>query len=130
MKKLIARLQKDISKLQKTVHKEGNDLLKKIKQLDLSNNVGFTKKELLHAIGTRIKKFEPTYNTLVAEIKKNAKKAGIELDKIEKNLKSKAKKAKKEFSAFTKKKGMKSKSGNKSGSKKRTGKKPAEHVTK
>ena len=127
MKNLIARLQRDISKLQETVHKEGNDLLKKIKQMDLKN-VNATKKELLQAITTKFKKFEPTYNILVKEIKKNAKKAGIELEKIEKNLKSKANKAKKDFSAMTKQKNMKRKSSTKSGAKKRTRKKPVETV--
>lgn len=128
MKKLIARLQKDISKLQTVVNKEGNDLLKKIKAMDLKKNVDVTKKELLEVISSKFKKFEPTYNTLMDEIRKNAKKAGIELEKIEKNLKIKADKAKKDFSVFTKKKNTKTKAKSKSPVKKKARKKQGDTV--
>lgn len=89
MKTLISRIQKDITKLQKAVHKEGNELLEKIKELDLKSNLDQTKKDLMKVLTAKLKKLEPSYNTFVREIRKNAKKAGIELEKLEKTIKAK-----------------------------------------
>ncbi len=120
MKKLIARIQKDISKLQSTVQKEGNDLLKKIKKLDLKSNLEHTQQELRQVLSDKLKKMEPSYNHFVDELRKNAKKAGIDVDKIEKGLKKTANEAKKKLHIRTKKKARKT----------RTVKKPSRKATK
>jgi hypothetical protein len=120
MKKLIARLQKDISKLQDVVHKEGNDLLEKIKHLDLKKNIDFTKKELMHLLSVKLKKMEPSYNNFISELRKSAKKAGIELEKLEKNIKAKAKKAKSTFPKMNKKTKSKAKTASKGTARKKT----------
>ena len=86
MKTLIARLQKDISKLQATIHKEGNDLLTRVKKVDLKKDLEKTQKELKKVINAKLKKIEPTYNSFMTELFKNAKKAGIDLGKLEKGL--------------------------------------------
>ena len=109
MKNLISRIQKDITKLQKAVHKEGNDLLDKIKDIDFKANIDQTKKELLKVLSAKLKKIEPTYNSLVEEVRKNAKKAGVELGKLEKTIKARVatKKKKSKAKAGGKKKGRK-----------------------
>ena len=99
MKKLIARIQSDISKLQDSVQKEGNDLLDKIKKIDLKSNIEQTKTELKKVLTAKLKKIEPTYHTFVEELRKNVKKAGIDIDKIEKGIKKKASAMKKKGSA-------------------------------
>lgn len=130
MKKLLAKIQKDISKLQKVVNKEGNDLLDKIKKLDLKTNIENTREELMKVLSGKIKKLEPTYKTFIEEIRKNAKKAGLELEKFEKTLKEKAKGAKKNFGSLKKKKTGKRSTGtgSKTGNKKRTRKTGVETV--
>ncbi len=95
MKKLIARIQNDIGKLQDSVQKEGNDLLEKIKSLDLKTNLEQTKAELTKVLAAKLKKMEPTYHNFVEELRKNAKKAGIDVDKLEKGFKKKTKSLKK-----------------------------------
>lgn len=110
MNKLISRIQKDIMKLQKVVHKEGNDLLEKIKELDLKTNIDQKKKELFKVLSAKLKKMEPSYNAFIDEVRKNAKKAGVELEKIEKTIKARVgKKTKKGGKAKTggKKRGRK-----------------------
>lgn len=103
MKKLVARIQKDISKLQKTVHKEGNDLLNKIKKIDLKSNLETTRDELKKVLTAKLKKLEPTYNNFIEELRNNAKKAGIDVSKVEKNLKKKVTQAKKQLNLRTQK---------------------------
>ena len=104
MKKLIARIQRDISKLQKTVHKEGNDLLNKIKKLDLKSNLESTRDELRKVLSAKLKKMEPTYHNFIEELRKNAKRAGIDVTKVEKNLKKKVTQAKKQLKLRSKQK--------------------------
>ncbi len=99
MKKLIARIQSDISKLQDSVQKEGNDLLDKIKKIDLKSNIEQTKTELKKVLTAKLKKIECNYHTFVEELRKNVKKAGIDIDKIEKGIKKKASAMKKKGSA-------------------------------
>lgn len=120
MKKLIARIQKDISKLQDAVHKEGNDLIEKIKKLDLKSNLDQTKDDLMKLVSAKLKKIEPTYHNFVDEVRKNAKKAGIEIEKFEKNIKAKAKGAKKNLKSLQKKTSPKAKVAKKRGPKKKT----------
>ncbi len=104
MKKLVARIQRDISKLQKTVHKEGNDLLNKIKKLDFKSNLESTRDELKKVLSAKLKKMEPTYHNFIEELRNNAKKAGIDVSKVEKNLKKKVTQAKKQLNLRSKQK--------------------------
>ena len=127
MNHLISRLQKDLVKLQTTIQKEGNDLLEKIKKLDLKDNISGKKKELEKVIDTKLGRIEPVYNKVMVEIRKNAKKAGIDLVKLEKEIKKQAKAAGKKIKSkkTTKKAKKKTAAGKKTATtaKKKTAKK-------
>ena len=90
MKKVIARFQKDIGKLQETLQKESNDLIDKVKHLELIDSIDGKKRELEKIFQKKLKKLEPAYLQFVGELRKNAKKAGIDIDKLEKEIKGKA----------------------------------------
>ncbi len=110
MKSLISRLQGDLNQLQKTLQKEGNDLIKKVKGASLSKNIEVGRKEVEKLIGTKLKKLEPLYENFLEEIRKNAKKAGIDITKIEKEIKKTADVARKKLNIKeTPKKGRKKK---------------------
>lgn len=116
MKRLISKIQKDISHLQDVVHKEGNDLLEKIKHIDLKSNMEHTKVEIMKVLNAKMKNLEPTCHSILEEVRKNAKKAGIDIDKLEHTLKAKAgmvktkiKSRKKTVKKKTKKTGTKAK---------------------
>ena len=95
MKSWVARLQKDIHRLQNNIQKEGYELLEKIRGLDLKENLETKKKELEKFVEMKLRKFEPAYSKLLKELQKNAKKAGLDLSILEGGLLSKAAKAKK-----------------------------------
>ncbi len=128
MKKLITKIQKDISKFQDTIHKEGNDFLAKIKKIDFKSNIDETKKELIKVLTAKLEKMEPTYNNFLNEVRKNAKKAGIDIDKLEKNIKTKAKKVQDKFPSMKKKTKAKAKTANKSTGVKKGRKKASDSV--
>lgn len=88
MNRLVAKLQKDIEKLQQTIQKESNELLEKVRSIDLKENFEHKKKEVEKTLAQKLKKLEPAYHQFMNELKKNASKAGIDLDKIEKEIMS------------------------------------------
>lgn len=90
MNQLISRLQKDIEKLQKTIQKESNELLEKVRKVDLKDNFDHKKRDIEKALTLKLKKLEPAYHNFMDELRKNAKKAGIDIDKIEKEIMEKA----------------------------------------
>ncbi len=97
MKNLVNRVQQELSKLQSTLQKEGQDLLKRFKNLDLVDNFESKKKEIETVIEKNLKKIEPAYKKLLTQVSANAKRAGIDLEKIEKELRKKAKVATKKI---------------------------------
>lgn len=103
MNKLINKLQKDLNKIQATIQKEGNDLLKKIKKLNIKDNLDATRREIESVIETRLAKLEPAYEKFMEEVRKNAKKTGIDFDKIEAKILSTTTKAGKKIKKTTKK---------------------------
>lgn len=133
MNSFITRLQKDLNKFQATIQKEGNDLLDKLKNLDLKDNLEARRKDLEKVIDAKLGKLEPVYNKLMDEIRKNAKKAGIDLTKLEKQIKKSAVAASKTLKTatgkVTKKAGKKTtKKKSKSTAKKATKRKASQSV--
>lgn len=88
MKDFIGKLQKDLAHLQKTLKQEGDDLVKKLRTATNKKNLKATGKHLEKMVESRLKKFEPQVNRVVADLRKNAKKAGINVDAIEKNVRA------------------------------------------
>jgi hypothetical protein len=86
------RFYKDFQRFQSLIEKEGTDLLTKIKTLDLKENLESQKGHMAKMIEKKIKTFEPACLKFLEEIKKNAKKAGIEITLFDKVTKKTAKK--------------------------------------
>lgn len=83
MMEFVNRLQKEFKSLQKVIEKEGDDLVKKVKAATNSKNVAATRKQVEALVEEKLKKFEPAIKSLITEVKKNAKKAGIDLTDLE-----------------------------------------------
>ncbi len=130
MKDFITKLQKDINKLQDTVQKEGNDLVKKIKKVATKKNIEAQAKDLEHIIAEKLKNFEPALENLYKEVRKSANKAGIDLSKFERELKRKTAAAKKKIKTMKKKTTKKKTTKKKTTKKKATKKKTAKRTTK
>jgi len=94
MKDFVARLQKDLGRLQKTLEQEGNDLVKKVKTAATSKKIVARGKHLEKLVEQKLRKLEPTMDKVLANIRKEAKKAGVDLDALTKNAKSRFHKAK------------------------------------
>ena len=88
MKDSVIKLQKDLAHLQKTLKQEGDDLDKKLRTATNKKNLKATGRHLEKMVESRLKKFEPQVNRVVADLRKNAKKAGINVDAIEKTVRA------------------------------------------
>lgn len=88
MKDFIGKLQKDLTHLQKTLKQEGDDLVKKLKTATSRKNLTATGKQIEKMVETRLKKFEPQMNRVLSDLRKNAKKAGLDMDTIEREVRA------------------------------------------
>ena len=90
MNHLVAKLQKDVEKLQQTILRESNELLERVRNADLKadlrDNIDLKRKEIEKTISNKLKRLEPAYRQFMDELRKNARKAGIDIDKIEKEI--------------------------------------------
>jgi vacuolar-type H+-ATPase subunit E/Vma4 len=97
MNDLLTKVQTDLSKLQKTLEREGETLLKKIKEAAdraaNNKNVVNGRKEIEKLVETQYKKFEPTIDRFYTDLKSTAKKYGVNLDTLEKSVKTTTAKA-------------------------------------
>lgn len=98
MKDFINRVQADLNKLQKTIEKEGDQLVKKIRTAATkaanNKNLGAKAREIEQLVENQMKKLEPAVVKIVKNIKTNAEKYGIDLKDIEKKVEKAAKAAK------------------------------------
>ena len=90
MKEFINKLQQDLTKLQKTLEKEGQDLLKKVKtaadKVAKNKKMQQTQNELERLIKSGLKQVEPAVSKFVTGVRENAKKFGINLSDLEKRV--------------------------------------------
>jgi len=93
MKDFIKKLQKDLKNLETAVKKDSDELIKKVKSYATKENLAAAGSEIEKILGKKLKEFEPTINKVVGEIKKNAAKAGINVDTVESKVRSTVKKA-------------------------------------
>ena len=97
MNEILNKVHVDLNKLQKTLEREGEVLISKIK--DAANkaasnkNVVAGKKEFEKLVDTQIKKLEPAFNKLYKELKVTAGKYGVNLDKLQQDIKTTTEKA-------------------------------------
>lgn len=115
MNSFIGRFQKDLNKLQKSLEKEGDDLLAKIKKAAKAaqkSNVNTKRKEIEKLIEKKIRSFEPAFEKFYHEVKVGARKYGIDLTGFEETVKRTTRTAKNKLKAVQKdgRKGTKKKS--------------------
>lgn len=103
MKDFVKKLQKDLNVLKKDLEKESNELLKRVKTLATKENLMKKGKEIEVVVEKQLKRFEPTLNKVLQEVRKNARKAGLDVDKIEKSLRTNLTTARKTFESAAKK---------------------------
>ena len=109
MNDFIGRVQKELNKLQKTLQKEGDDLVKKIRTAAKKKNVPTRSDEVAELLETKMRTFEPALEKFYKEVKTNASKYGINLSPIEESLKKTTKKAADKLNIKTKAKKKKTK---------------------
>ena len=92
MSDILHRVQTDLSKLQKTIEKEGEVLLDKIKtaanKAASNKNVVEKRKEIGLLVEAQYKKFEPTLDRIYKDLKGTAEKYGVDVEKIENGVKA------------------------------------------
>lgn len=93
LKDFLKNFQKDLNVLQKTLKKESDELVKKVKTTANKDSVVAKRKELEQLIEKNLKKYEPTINKFVHELNTSAKKAGVDLTQLEKKVKDNLKTA-------------------------------------
>ena len=97
MNEILNKVQVDLNKLQKTLEREGEVLIGKIKEAAnkaaTNKNVVEKKKEFEKLVDTQIKKLEPAFDKFYKELKVAAGKYGVNLDKLEKSVKTTTEKA-------------------------------------
>jgi activator of HSP90 ATPase len=97
MNEILNKVQVDLNKLQKTLEREGEVLIGKIKnaanKAASNKSVVEKKKEFEKLVDTQIKKLEPAFDKFYKELKVAAGKYGVNLDKLEKSVKTTTEKA-------------------------------------
>jgi hypothetical protein len=97
MNEILTKVQVDLNKLQKTLEREGEVLIGKIKEAAnkaaTNKSVVEKKKEFEKMVDTQIKKLEPAFDKFYKELKVAAGKYGVNLDKLEKSVKTTTEKA-------------------------------------
>lgn len=95
MNEILNKVQKDLSKLQKTIEAEGEILLGKLmsaaNKATSNKNVVAKRKEIERLIEKQVAKLEPAFEKFYKEAKATAGKYGVNIEKIEKKVRSKAK---------------------------------------
>ena len=97
MNEILTKVQVDLNKLQKTLEREGEVLIGKIKEAAnkaaTNKNVVAKKKEFEKLVDTQIKKLEPAFDKFYKELKVTANKYGVNLEKFEEQVKTTTEKA-------------------------------------
>jgi hypothetical protein len=95
MNKVIADLQKEFAKIQDTLKAQGDQIIKRVKEQATREKLMARGKEIEKLVEKELKRVEPAVNRFLNEVRKNAKKAGIDLNMIEKTLREKINHARK-----------------------------------
>lgn len=106
MKDFIKKLQKDLKSLEHAIKKDSDELVKKVKTYASKENLAAAGIEIEKVLEKKLKEFEPTINKVVGEIRKNAAKAGINVDTVESKVRSTVKKATAQVKSAAEKRGF------------------------
>lgn len=87
MNEILNKVQNDLGKLQKTLEREGEMLLGKLKEVAnkaaSNKNVQAKREEIERLVEKQIKRFEPALDKFYSELKTTAGKYGVDMDKVE-----------------------------------------------
>ncbi len=97
MKELVGVIKKDLEKLHKSLKKEGDELVRQVKEYAASDDFKQKRKEVETFVSTKLKEFEPKVEKFIVDVKKGAKKHGLDLPGIEKKFNKAAKFASKKI---------------------------------
>lgn len=86
MEYLLERLKNDIAKIQATIKREGETLVQKIQELDLTKNFHEKKKQLEKMALANFKKIEPLCQKITTDFANKVKKAALDLNHLEEKL--------------------------------------------
>ena len=86
MNDLIKKIQKDLTKLQTTVEKEGEQLLKKANKLAKKKHIPMNVDDAADLLERQITKIEPAIEKFYKQLKEHADKYGIDLSGIESKI--------------------------------------------
>ena len=117
MKAFVSKLQKDLNDLQVAIKKDSDELVKRVKSYANKDSIAAAGTELEKVVEERLKKFEPTLNKVVNEIRRNAAKAGINVDELETKVRSNVTRATTKLKAEAEKRGLTTKKAAKSAKK-------------
>ena len=106
MKSFVNKLQKDLLDLQIAIKKDSDELLKRVKSYANKDSIAAAGNELEKVVEERLKKFEPTLNKVVNEIRRNAAKAGINVDELETKVRSNVNRATTKLKAEAERRGF------------------------
>ena len=106
MNAFIKKLQKDLKSLERAVKKDSDELLKKVKSFATKENISAAGIEIEKILEQKLKEFEPAIKKVVGQIRKNAAKAGINVDAVESTVRSTVKKAAATVKTAAKKRGV------------------------
>lgn len=93
MKEFINKVQSDLNRLQSTLQKEGDDLIKRVKAATDKKNLDRAYEEVEKQMSAKLKKFEPAMQKFFTAIEKNAARAGIDLSDLETRVRTTANRA-------------------------------------
>ncbi len=107
MNDILTKVQFDLNKLQKTLEREGEVLISKIKdaanRAATNKNVAAKRKEFEQLFDNQMRKLEPAFGKLYKDLKTTAGKYGVNFDKIEKSVLSTTERAAERLHIKTKK---------------------------
>lgn len=93
LKDFLSKFQKDLNMLQKSLKKESDDIVKKVKAATKKDNIQAKRHEVEALIEKNLKKYEPTINKFVHELNSSAKRAGVDLTELEQKVRDNLKTA-------------------------------------
>ncbi|MCX6124686.1 MAG: hypothetical protein NTV34_08050 [Proteobacteria bacterium] len=88
MKEFVVRLQKDLKSLQDSLKIDSDQLMDRIKKFVNKKNLAAAAADVERLLELRIKKLEPTLNKVLGQIRRNAAKAGINVEDLEAKIRS------------------------------------------
>lgn len=93
MKDFFKKLQSDVTSIQKSLETQKKDLIKMVNKYADKDQLIQKGLELEQVVEKQLKKYEPSIEKVLARVRDNAKKAGVDFEKYEKKFRTNLKSA-------------------------------------